>query len=178
MAAWLEASRSSSSENKGLSRTFNSLAHLYQRSFPAVVKARMHRIRRPAGRDCLVPSRRSENLNRVFGRLHPDLTLGYLPGLKFGRFRFPAPLFGLAQRHYFLIQDYVPIRWEWRLIKIGNSYFGHQKLLKGQYASGSGAVGWVRPPDALLDMVRENSDESGFHSLARWTCLKRRKGRT
>jgi len=40
-----------------------------------------------------------------------------------------------------------------RMIKIGDSYFGHKKLLKGDFASGSGAVGWEAPPRQLLEML-------------------------
>ena len=54
------------------------------------------------------------------------------------------------------------MQWEWRILKIGNSYFGHQKLFKGEFASGSGRVGWVAPPVELLKMVRELCVKGGF----------------
>ena len=67
---------------------------------------------------------------------------------------FKIPDISNAQKNYVIIQDYQKIKWEWRILKIGDSYFGHQKLLKGEFASGSDRVGWVKPPRELLDLVR------------------------
>lgn len=67
------------------------------------------------------------------------------------------------QKDYFIAQDYVEnVQHEWRILKVGNSYFGHQKLLKGEFASGSGLVGWVAPPKELLYMVKELCEKGGF----------------
>lgn len=66
------------------------------------------------------------------------------------------------QKDYFLVQEYKPIKHEWRILKIGNSYFGHQKLLKGQFASGSGKVGWIAPPKELLLLAKEVCDRGNF----------------
>jgi hypothetical protein len=76
----------------------------------------------------------------------------------------PKPRYGKLQRHYLLVQQYEEIKWEWRIIRIGRSSFGHQKLLDGDFASGSDKVGWVAPPEQLLWMVRELSEQSGFLS--------------
>lgn len=74
----------------------------------------------------------------------------------------PFKLTGFAQKHYMIVQPFYKIKWEWRMLKIGNSYFGHQKLLKGEKASGSGLVGWVEPPQKLLYMVKDICDKGGF----------------
>ena len=67
------------------------------------------------------------------------------------------------QKDYFIAQDFFPnIQHEWRILKVGNSYFGHQKLLKGEFASGSGLVGWVAPPEELLLMVKDICEKGGF----------------
>lgn len=67
------------------------------------------------------------------------------------------------QKDYFIVQDYVKdVQHEWRILKIGDSYFGHQKLLKGEFASGSGLVGWVAPPTQLLDLVRDICEKGEF----------------
>lgn len=67
------------------------------------------------------------------------------------------------QKDYFLVQEFIKgVKYEWRILKIGDNYFGHQKLLKGEFASGSGLVGWVAPPRELLDMVRQLCDKGGF----------------
>lgn len=70
------------------------------------------------------------------------------------------------QKDYFIVQDFVKdVLCEWRILKIGDSYFGHQKLLKDGFASGSGLVGWVAPPKALLNMVRELCEKGGFDCM-------------
>lgn len=70
------------------------------------------------------------------------------------------------QKDYLILQEFVKdVLHEWRIIKIGDSYFGHQKLKKDGFASGSGLVGWVAPPRELLDMVRELCDKGGFRCM-------------
>ena len=100
-------------------------------------------------------------IRRAFGGFHPALAGGITPR----KFRV-LPLRGLAQKHYLIIQKYHSIKWEWRIIRIGESYFAHKKLLKGEMASGSDLVGWEAPPVRLLDMVREITDRHGFRSMA------------
>ncbi|MBE0641904.1 MAG: hypothetical protein IH599_07700 [Bacteroidales bacterium] len=101
---------------------------------------------------------------RVFGRFHPALTFGEL---RFSRkFKgIPLPLFGRIQKHYLIVQDFIPIRWEWRMIRIGDSYFGHKKLLRDGFASGSGKASLEQPPDELLHLTRRICETGGFRSM-------------
>ncbi|HRY99623.1 MAG TPA: hypothetical protein P5550_11265 [Bacteroidales bacterium] len=101
---------------------------------------------------------------RVFGRFHPALTFG---DVRFSRKYkgIPLPLFGRVQKHYLIVQDFIPILWEWRMIRIGDSYFGHKKLLRDGFASGSGKASLERPPDALLHLTREVCERGGFRSM-------------
>ena len=103
-------------------------------------------------------------INRIFGP-HKLLSRGYISWVKYKNI-IPVPLIGSSLKHYVIIQEYIPIKWEWRIIKIGESYFGHQKLLRGKYASGSGKVGWVMPPFELLDLIRDICDKGKFESMA------------
>jgi hypothetical protein len=64
-----------------------------------------------------------------------------------------------------LFQEFLPEVAEWRMIRIGDSYFGHQKLLDGAFHSGSGKVGWYDPPRAMLDFVRELTDNAGYTAM-------------
>jgi len=66
---------------------------------------------------------------------------------------------------YVLLQQYVPDATEWRMVCMGDSYFGHRKLRRGDFHSGSREVGWVRPPDRLLDFVRAVTDCGPFLSM-------------
>lgn len=105
----------------------------------------------------------------IFGRFNSLFTIGkilFLKSRKLKGLKFPA--FGAIQKHYAIIQEYHKIKWEWRIIKIGESYFGHQKLLTGEFASGSGidAVGWVDPPKELLFLVKDICEKGQFYSMS------------
>mgnify|MGYP003793132593 CR=1 FL=1 len=103
-------------------------------------------------------------IQKVFGYLDSRLSMGKVHWGK--KWIFPVPKLGMAQKHYVIMQDFIPIKWEWRIIKIGNSYFGHQKLLKGEFASGSGRVGWIAPPEKLLFMIKDLCEKGSFDSMA------------
>lgn len=75
------------------------------------------------------------------------------------------PVMDDKQHNYLIFQEYIPTKWEWRIIKAGNSYFGHKKLLKGKSHSGSGLVEHVDPPKELFELVKEISIKSGIRSL-------------
>jgi glutathione synthase/RimK-type ligase-like ATP-grasp enzyme len=77
-----------------------------------------------------------------------------------------VPAIGTLQRHFLIVQTFEKIKWEWRMIKIGDSYFGHKKLLKGDFASGSGSVGWEAPPLQLLHMLEAICEKGRFDSMA------------
>lgn len=101
-------------------------------------------------------------VKRVFTRLK-----FYNPGLmRWKRWRFlRLPVMDDKQHNYLLFQQYIPSKWEWRIIKIGDTYFGHQKLERNGLHSGSGRVGHVDPPKALFEMVREISQKSGVRAI-------------
>jgi glutathione synthase/RimK-type ligase-like ATP-grasp enzyme len=65
-----------------------------------------------------------------------------------------------------LIQEYVPNVREWRVTCIGGSYFGYEKLKRGDFHSGGKLFGWGDPPRALLDFARHVCEISGFTSMA------------
>lgn len=92
----------------------------------------------------------------------------YNPGVvrwrKYGH-KFSYPVMEDPQRNYLYIQEFVKAKWEWRLIKIGNSYFGHQKLSDGKHFSGSGLVGWTSPPLELLKQTQLISELSGVRAV-------------
>jgi len=64
-----------------------------------------------------------------------------------------------------ILQRYIPDAREWRVIRIGESYFAHQKLKSGEYHSGSDMVGWTTPSNRLLDFVREVTEIDSFESI-------------
>lgn len=72
---------------------------------------------------------------------------------------------GDAEVGSILLQEYLDQIREWRIVRIGNSYFGFEKIQVGQFHSGSHQFQYGRPPEQLLNMVREVTDESGFRSV-------------
>ncbi len=70
------------------------------------------------------------------------------------------------QWRHILLQEFVPDVREWRMIRIGDSLFGHEKGRRGDFHSGSGVVGWYDPPRAALDLLCRVTDAGGFRSLA------------
>jgi len=70
------------------------------------------------------------------------------------------------QWRHLLFQEYLPDIREWRMIRIGDSYFGHEKGKAGKFHSGSGVVGWYDPPRAALDLLHIITETGGFRSMA------------
>jgi hypothetical protein len=64
-----------------------------------------------------------------------------------------------------LFQEYIPDVREWRMIRIGESYFGYEKMKAGEFHSGSHERTYGRPPDRLLDFVHQISEKAGTLSL-------------
>lgn len=65
-----------------------------------------------------------------------------------------------------LFQEYIPSAREWRMIRIGDSYFGYEKLKVGDFHSGTAKWRYVRPPDYLLDLARDITNRGLFSSMS------------
>ena len=65
-----------------------------------------------------------------------------------------------------LFQAYLPNVTEWRMIRIGDSYLGYQKVRHGDFHSGSHRFQYGVPPSDLLDFVRGVTDQGRFRSMA------------
>ncbi|HQN10367.1 MAG TPA: hypothetical protein PK569_22615, partial [Thermoanaerobaculia bacterium] len=48
-----------------------------------------------------------------------------------------------------LFQRFIPSAREWRMIRVGDSYFGYEKLAEGGFHSGTSQRAYVRPADEL-----------------------------
>ncbi|MBN3035455.1 MAG: hypothetical protein JW861_07690 [Bacteroidales bacterium] len=71
------------------------------------------------------------------------------------------------QKWFVILQDFIPAEFEWRCVRIGDSFFGHKKLPgKGELISGTSRVSWEVPPPRLLDFIEEVTDKRGFYSQA------------
>lgn len=63
------------------------------------------------------------------------------------------------------IQEYLANVKEWRMVRIGDSYFGHGKDMTGQFHSGSGKANWDMPPKQAFDLLYEITETGNFHSM-------------
>lgn len=71
-----------------------------------------------------------------------------------------------SQYGYVILQEYIPHDYEWRMVKVGDSFFGHKKMRDGEMASGTKLKGFGTPPDSILNFVKEICEKYGFLSQA------------
>ncbi len=71
-----------------------------------------------------------------------------------------------VQSGYVILQEFIPHNFEWRVVRIGDSFFAHKKLKSGDKASGSLIKGYENPPFTILDFVKEITDKHNFKSQA------------
>jgi len=70
------------------------------------------------------------------------------------------------QANCIIFQEYILHDFEWRIVKIGESYFGHKKLKVGEKASGTKAKLYDVPPVKLLDFVDSICKKCKFNMVA------------
>lgn len=71
------------------------------------------------------------------------------------------------QQGFVILQEYIPLKGEWRCVRISDSYFGHKKLRgRGEMFSGTSRVAWEKPPERLLNFVKDVCDAGDFLSQA------------
>lgn len=71
-----------------------------------------------------------------------------------------------VQKGFLILQEYIPHDFEWRVVRIGDSYFGHQKIKHGDKASGTKGIDYTAPPEDLLDFIKIVCEKYGFNSMA------------
>jgi glutathione synthase/RimK-type ligase-like ATP-grasp enzyme len=71
-----------------------------------------------------------------------------------------------AQKGFVLLQEYTSHEFEWRVVKIGESWFGHQKVKDGEKASGTKGIDYIAPPLDLLNFCRNICEKHNFTSMA------------
>ncbi len=70
-------------------------------------------------------------------------------------------------RWFVIFQEYIPVVFEWRVVRIGDSFFAHKKLgEKDGLISGTSKVSWDGPDDKLLNFVKMVTDKREFLSQA------------
>lgn len=71
----------------------------------------------------------------------------------------------IRQKGGIYVQEYRKDVKEWRMVRIGDSYFGHGKDMKGQFHSGSGKANWDIPSDKAFELLHEITERGGFKSM-------------
>ena len=67
---------------------------------------------------------------------------------------------------FVLFQDHLDVVREWRLVRIGDAYFGHPKGRTGEFHSGSGRAEWDVPEPRHLELLHRVTEAGGFRSMA------------
>lgn len=70
------------------------------------------------------------------------------------------------QRNFVIFQEFIPHDFEWRAVRIGESYFAHKKVKMGDKCSGSKGIDYVTPPVDLLNFIKELCERFNFNSMA------------
>lgn len=70
------------------------------------------------------------------------------------------------QKGFVIFQEFVQHDFEWRIVKIGNSFFGHKKIKQGEMASGTKGIDYVDVPPNLLSYIQELCADHGFQCMA------------
>ena len=71
-----------------------------------------------------------------------------------------------VQKGFCIFQEYITHEYEWRVVKIGDSYFGHKKVKQKNKASGTKGIIYDAPSEELLAFVENLCDRFGFNSMA------------
>lgn len=88
------------------------------------------------------------------------------PKLLIERLKFYKKIGGERQTNFVIFQEYIHHDFEWRIVKVGDSYFGHKKLKIGEKASGTKAKSYDVPPVMLLDFVDSICQKCKFNMVA------------
>lgn len=71
-----------------------------------------------------------------------------------------------VQKGFVLIQEFIEHDFEWRCVRIGDSFFAHKKMKKGEKTSGTLIKEYSTPPESLLDFLYEITNQRSLHSVA------------
>lgn len=164
MYSWLSLNNFPHVNTNIFTRKNNALDFIESSKFPLIIKSNIGAS--GSGVFILKNKRNAKKfINKAFGNWNGAFSLGILPKKK--KYLLNIPLFGHAQKHFMIFQDWIECKWEWRIIKIGNSYFGYKKLIgKSGFASGSLLDGWDEPPLELLKLATQVCNVGNFSSMA------------
>lgn len=74
--------------------------------------------------------------------------------------------FNEVQKGFIIFQEFIPHEFEWRIVRIGESFFGHKKIKTGEKASGTKGINYELPNEQQLTFVKNLCEKYDFNSMA------------
>lgn len=71
-----------------------------------------------------------------------------------------------TQTGFVILQEFIPHDFEWRCVRIGESYFAHKKIAKNNMSSGTLLKGYDPVPAELLNFIKQTSSKTNLSSVA------------
>lgn len=68
------------------------------------------------------------------------------------------------QKDLVFVQEFIPHEFEWRCVRMGDSFFAHKKLAVNNMSSGTLLKGYGEVPHSLLEFIQEITDRTGLVS--------------
>jgi len=75
-------------------------------------------------------------------------------------------IYSHGEKDFVIFQEYIPHDFEWRVARIGESYFAHKKIKYKNKASGSKGIEYVDPPESILNFTRDLCEKYNFKFMA------------
>jgi len=77
-----------------------------------------------------------------------------------------SKIFNDPQKNFVIFQQHISHDFEWRIVRIGDSYFGHKKTKLGDKCSGTKGIEYTPPSPQLLHFVKDICEKFNFQSMA------------
>ena len=74
--------------------------------------------------------------------------------------------YGQRQKGFIILQRFVPHAYEWRCVRIGDSFFAHKKIAVNNMSSGHLIKSYDAVPISLLDFIRKITEKTKLSSVA------------
>ncbi len=74
--------------------------------------------------------------------------------------------FDNPQIGFVIFQKFIPHDYEWRCVRIGDSFFAHKKIARNNKSSGTLIKGYDPVPESLLTFIRDISEKTGLASVS------------
>lgn len=105
--------------------------------------------------------------NRVTGKPSKWLIKAFnSPQYFISRLKEYVSIYKHGERDFVIFQKYIPHDFEWRSVRIGDSYFAHKKIKHGEKASGSKGIEYVDPPHKILNFTKALCEKNNFNFMA------------